>query len=61
MNTCSKCGGKLTVLNVRHVDEVTIRVRRCLSCRKKYWTIEEEIFREDYLKLHKEWRLQNEV
>lgn len=61
MNTCSKCGGKLIVLNTRHVDGVTIRAKRCVGCRNKYWTIEEEIFREDYLELHNKWRLQNEV
>ena len=60
MNVCSNCGSKLIVTETRHVDEVTIRVRRCTSCNKKHWTIEEEIFREDYLKLFNEWRLQHE-
>ena len=60
MNICSKCGGKLIVTETRHVDDVTIRVRKCTSCPKTYRTIEEEIFKEDYLKLYNEWRLRHE-
>ena len=60
MNVCTKCGGRLYVVDTRHVDDVTIRLKKCLTCKTKYRTIEEEIFREDYLKLYNEWRLQHE-
>lgn len=60
MNVCGKCGDKLYIMETRHVDEATIRVRKCVGCGTKHWTIEEEIFREDYLKLYNEWRLRNE-
>lgn len=56
MNVCTNCGGKLLITETRHVDDATIRLRKCRSCNTKYRTIEEEIYKEDYSKLYREWR-----
>lgn len=39
-NVCPKCGGKSEVTDVRYRTGVPRRVRRCLSCGRKWSTVE---------------------
>lgn len=51
---CPVCGGKLKVVDTRHIkkDNSTVRRRRCMHCGFLFYTQEKEV---DYASIRNEW------